>query len=346
MIVTILAIIAIFTGLREKWLKKRKKQKSQKAKTMKEVVAGIDIGGTNTVLGLTDREGVILASDSFETAKYDDGEIFIQDLAKAISNALTDEMKLVGIGIGCPNANHYAGTMENAPNLKMKGVVPFVKRFKEIFSVPTVLTNDANAAAVGEMIFGGAKGLKDFFMVTLGTGVGSGFIANGELIYGHDSFAGELGHTIIFPEGRLCGCGRRGCLETYTSASGIAKTFIELTEKHTGQKLENISSYEVMLEAEKGNPIAIETFDFTAKILGLALANTVCITSPSHIFLFGGPVKAGHFLLDPLKKYMEEYMLFVYKDKVELHVSELLDKNVAILGAAALVWNEICCEKM
>ncbi|MCL2415173.1 MAG: ROK family protein [Bacteroidales bacterium] len=308
---------------------------------MKEVVAGIDIGGTNTVFGLTDREGVILASDSLKTAKYDDGEIFIQDLARIISNALTDEMKLVGVGIGCPNANHYEGTMENAPNLKMKGIVPFVKRFEEVFSVPTILTNDANAAAVGEMIFGGAKGLKNFFMVTLGTGVGSGFVANGELVYGHDSFAGELGHTIVLPEGRMCGCGRRGCLETYTSASGIAKTFIELTEKHTGQKLESTGSYEIMLEAEKGNPIAIETFDFTAKILGLALANTACITSPSHVFLFGGPVKAGHFLLDPLKKYMEEYMLFVYKNKIELQVSELLDKNAAILGAAALAWQKV-----
>ncbi|MCL2417583.1 MAG: ROK family protein [Bacteroidales bacterium] len=308
---------------------------------MKQVVAGIDIGGTNTVFGLTDREGAILASGSLKTAKYEDGEVFIQDLVKAISNGLTDDMKLVGIGIGCPNANHYTGTMENAPNLKIKGVIPFVKRFEEIFSVPTVLTNDANAAAIGEMVFGGAKGLKDFFMITLGTGVGSGFVANGELVYGHDSFAGELGHTIVLLDGRMCGCGRKGCLETYTSASGIAKTFIELTEKYTGKKLENTNSYEVMLEAEKGNPIAIETFDFTAKILGLALANAVCITSPSHIFLFGGPVKAGRFLLDPLKKYMEDYMLFVYKNKVDVQVSELLDRNAAILGAAALGWQRI-----
>ena len=308
---------------------------------MQKVVAGVDIGGTNTVFGLTDHEGVVHITGSLKTGDYSDGELFIQDLAKAISNALTPELKLVGIGIGCPNGNHYKGTMVNAPNLNMKGVVEFVKRFEEIFSVPTVLTNDANAAAIGEMVFGGAKGLKDFAMVTLGTGVGSGFVANGQMVYGHDSFGGELGHTIVFPEGRACGCGRKGCLETYTSASGIAKTFVELTEKHTGKKLENITSYDVLLEAEKGNPIAIETFDQTAKILGLALSNAVCITSPSHIFLFGGPVKAGHFLLTPLQKYMEEYMLFVFKNKVKLQVSELMDKNAAILGAAALGWQKV-----
>jgi glucokinase len=308
---------------------------------MKEVVVGIDIGGTNTVFGFVDREGTIVATGRLKTGNYDDGEVFIQDLTKTISETLTDDLKLVGVGIGCPNGNHYKGSMENAPNLKMKGTIPFVKRFQEILSVPTILTNDANAATIGEMVFGGAKGLKDFFMVTLGTGVGSGFVANGQMIYGHDSFAGELGHTIIFPEGRQCGCGRKGCLETYTSASGIAKTFVELTEKNNGQKLENITSYDVLLEAEKGNPIAIETFDYTAKILGLALSNAVCITSPSHIFLFGGPVKAGHFLLEPLQKYMEEYMLFVFKNKVKLQVSELMDKNAAILGSAALIWDEL-----
>jgi glucokinase len=305
---------------------------------MKEVVAGIDIGGTNTVFGLTDREGKIYATGNLKTGNYSDGEVFIQDLTKAISKTLVDNLKLVAIGIGCPNGNHHEGTMVNAPNLKMKGIIPFVKRFEEIFSVPTVLTNDANAAAIGEMVFGGAKGLKDFLMVTLGTGVGSGFVANGKLIYGHDSFAGELGHTIVFPEGRQCGCGRKGCLETYTSASGIARTFEELTEKQTDKKPENVNSYDVLLEAQKGNPIAIQTFDYTAKILGLALSNAVCITSPSHIFLFGGPVKAGHFLLDPLQKYFEEYMLFVFKNNVKLQVSELMDKNAAILGAAALGW--------
>ncbi|MCL2027064.1 MAG: ROK family protein [Bacteroidales bacterium] len=308
---------------------------------MIQVVAGIDIGGTNTVFGLTDREGTIHATGNLNTANYSDGEVFIQDLAKEISKNLKPEFQLVGIGIGAPNANHHEGTMTNPPNLKMKGVIPFVKRFQEIFSVPTVLTNDANAAAIGEMIFGGAKGLKDFIMVTLGTGVGSGFVANGELIYGHDSFAGELGHTIIIPNGRPCGCGRKGCLETYTSASGIAKTFTELTEKQTGENLENITSYDVLLEAEKGNPIAIETFDYTAKILGLALSNAVCITSPSHIFLFGGPVKAEHFLLNPLQKYFEDYMLFVFSNNVKLQISELMDKNAAILGAAALAWQKI-----
>ena len=306
---------------------------------MKQVVAGIDIGGTNTVFGLTDREGTIHATGSLKTDSYNDGEVFIQDLSKAISEALTNDLKLVGIGIGCPNGNHYNGTMENAPNLKMKGIVPFVKRFEEIFSVPTVLTNDANAAAIGEMVFGGAKGLKDFIMVTLGTGVGSGFVANGQMVYGHDSFAGEFGHTLISPnDDRPCGCGRKGCIESYASAPGMAKTFVELTEKHTGKKLENITSYDVLVEAEKGNPIAIETFDFTAKMLGMALANAVAITSPSHIFLFGGPVKAGHFLLDPLKKYMDDYMLFVMKGKVKLQISELMDKNAAILGSAALIW--------
>lgn len=305
----------------------------------KQVVAGIDIGGTNTVFGLTDHDGVIHAVGSLKTSDYGgDGEDYINAISKAINESLTPELNLVGVGIGCPNGNHYAGVMDSAPNLKFKGVIPFVKRFEEILKIPAVLTNDANAAAIGEMLFGGAKYLKDFIMVTLGTGVGSGFVANGQMVYGHDSFAGELGHTIIFPEGRQCGCGRKGCLETYTSASGISKTFVELTEKHTGKKTENISSYDVLLEAEKGNPLAIETFDYTAKILGLALANAVAITSPSHIFLFGGPVKAGNFLIEPLKKYMEEYMLFVFKGKVQVQVSELMDKNAAILGSAALIW--------
>jgi glucokinase len=325
----------------QRYKKKRIFAKTKTNKIMKQVVAGIDIGGTNTVFGLTDRDGTIHATGSLKTGDYNDGEIFIKDLTNAISKTLTDDLKLVGVGIGCPNGNHYEGSMVNAPNLNMKGVVQFVKRFEEILNVPTVLTNDANAAAIGEMVFGGAKGVKDFIMVTLGTGVGSGFVANGQLIYGHDSFAGELGHTIVFPDGRPCGCGRKGCLETYTSASGIAKTFIELTEKSTGKKLENITSYDVLLEAEKGNPLAIETFDYTAKILGLALANATAITSPSHIFLFGGPVKAGHFLLKPLQKYMEEYMLFVFANKVKLQVSELMDKNAAILGSAALIWEHL-----
>ncbi len=305
---------------------------------MKKVVAGIDIGGTNTVFGLTDREGTIHVTGSLKTGEYYDGEVFTQDIANAIKKALTPDLELVGVGIGCPNGNHYEGTMVHAANLNIPGIVPFAKRFQEILSVPTVLTNDANAAAIGEMVFGGAKYLKDFIMVTLGTGVGSGFVANGQMIYGHDSFAGELGHTIVIPEGRQCNCGRKGCLETYTSASGIARTFVELTEKQTGKKLENVTSLDVTLEAEKGNPIAIETFDYTAKILGLSLANATAITSPSHIFLFGGPVKAGNLLLEPLQKYMEEYMLFIFKDKVKLQISELMDKNAAILGSAAIIW--------
>ncbi len=308
---------------------------------MKQVVAGIDIGGTNTVFGLTDHEGVIHATGSLKTGDYSDSEVFIKDLTDAIRNAITPEMKLVGVGLGCPNGNHYEGVMEDAKNLKMRGTVRFVERFEAILGVPTALTNDANAAAIGEMVFGDAKYLKDFIMVTLGTGVGSGFVANGRLIYGHDSFGGELGHTIVFPDGRQCNCGRKGCLETYTSASGIARTFTELTEQKTGQKLENVTSLDVAQEAEKGNPIAIETLDYTAKVLGLSLANATAITSPSHIFLFGGPVKSGKYLLEPLKKYMEEYMLFIFKDKVKLQVSALMDKNAAILGSAALIWEQL-----
>lgn len=317
---------------------------------MKELSIGIDIGGTNTVIGLVDREGNFRAENSIRTDEYKDIEPYIEALTNAINESLksvTENYVLKGIGIGAPNGNFYTGCIEFAPNLNWKGVIPLVKLLNKNFHVPIALTNDANAAAMGEMIYGAAKNMRDFIVITLGTGLGSGIVVNGNLVYGHDGFAGEVGHTIYDPEGRLCGCGRKGCLETYASATGIKKTVLEMLGKpgavsSLSSVPENeITSKKIYEAAAAGDKLALEAFDFTARILGLKLADSVAYLSPEAIFLFGGLALSGDFILKPTKKYMEENLLKIFQNKVKLEISGLMGKNAAVLGAAGLVWNAL-----
>ncbi|MDR0729302.1 MAG: ROK family protein [Prevotellaceae bacterium] len=318
---------------------------------MKRLVAGIDVGGTNSVFGLVDEEGKIYAEGSIPTYKYDDFDVYLQVLCDGVKNlsAKIDEpYEVAGIGIGAPKGNYYNGCIEDAANLKWRGVLPCVEKMKAHFpGIPIVLTNDANAAAIGEMIYGGAKGMKNFVVITLGTGLGSGIVVNGEVLYGHDGFAGELGHIIVSVNGRECGCGRRGCLETYASATGIKRTVYKLLADHIGDSaLKNISFNELTAEmittaAIKGDPIAIEAYRHTGEQLGRTLADLIAITAPEAIFLFGGLAKAGKYILEPTEKTMEENVLFLWRGKVKLKVSKINDKNAAVLGASALAWKII-----
>jgi glucokinase len=256
--------------------------------------------------------------------------------------------EIKGIGVGAPNGNYYQGTVEYAPNLPWKGVIPLASLISKRFGLPTSLTNDANAAAVGEMMYGAARGMRDFIMITLGTGVGSGIVANGQLIYGHDGFAGELGHTIILPEGRLhWGTGARGSLEAYASATGIRLTALELLDKHQSKTsllrnipAEQLESHHVFECAQEGDEIAIEVFEYTGKVLGMALANFVMFSSPEAIVLFGGPTKAGELIMKPVRQHMEENLLPIFRNKVKLVFSLLKESDAAILGASALVWEK------
>lgn len=306
---------------------------------------GIDIGGTNTDIGLVNPQGEVVARKNLPTGQYSDANQYADDLANTIK-ALIDEQKVEvkGIGIGAPNGNFYTGCIENAPNLNMKGNIYLAKMMEERLHIPAVITNDANAAAYGEMVYGGAKGMKHFIMFTLGTGVGSGIIVDGKLLYGHDGFAGELGHTIIFPNGRPCKCGRQGCLEQYTSAGGIRKTCLEMMEQDpyydgilSKIPAEELDSKAIGDAANQGDILALRVFEFTGGILGLAMANAVAFSSPEAIFLMGGPVKAGEVLLEPVRKSFNLNVLSNYKDKVKIMVSQLKQNDVAILGAAALV---------
>lgn len=318
---------------------------------MKRTAIGIDIGGTNTILGIVDMDGNILNSNSMPTKTETDYHSYMNSLVDLINESiesLNEKVEIVGIGVGAPNGNYYNGTIEFAPNLKFKGVVPVVDFLKEQFDFEIiVLTNDANAAAIGEMIYGGAKGMRNFIMITLGTGVGSGIVVNGEMVYGHDGFAGEIGHTIVDPNGRDCGCGRRGCLETYTSAPGIKRTVFELlSEMNEPSILRDISFNDLSAKtideaARKGDIIAKEAFDFTGDILGLKLADAVAHTSPEAIFLFGGLAQAGELIFEPVIHYMEEHMLNIYKDKVKVLPSKLPPGDAAVLGSSALVWKEL-----
>lgn len=312
----------------------------------KPFVIGIDMGGTNTAFGIVDENGNIIAESSVKTATHSDINLYINDLCDAIiqlSNKFGGLDKIKGIGIGAPNGNFYTGSIEFAPNLPWKGVIPFAKLINEKLNLYTFLTNDANAAAIGEMIYGKAKGEKDFIMITLGTGVGSGIVANGQLIYGHDGFAGEIGHTIYDPNGRVCGCGRKGCLETYASAGGIVKTAIEFLENNDDKSIlrdiaiNELSAKNIAEAANLNDKIAIDVYDYTAKVLGLKLADSIAHTSPSTIYIFGGVANAGEVLMKPLEKYMNEYCLKIFKNKVKLEVSGLSSGDAAILGAAALV---------
>jgi len=314
-----------------------------------EYAIGIDIGGTNTVFGIVDHRGDILYRGAISTRKHKDVGAYIDDLAIALAPAIDQSGgigNIRGIGIGAPNGNYYKGTIEYAPNLPWKGLIPLVQLMTEKFGVPVSLTNDANAAAVGEMMYGVARGMRDFIMITLGTGVGSGIVANGQLIYGHDGFAGELGHNTIIPGGRLHkGTGLRGSLESYASATGVALTAIEFLERdpnhnsllrnYTKEEIDSRIVYECAIQGDK---LAQEVYQYTGEVLGLALANFVMFSSPEAIILFGGMTKAGDLILKPTREHMEKNLLPIFQNKVQLLFSELREADAAVLGASALVW--------
>ena len=309
---------------------------------------GIDIGGTGTKFGIVDRVGNVLFSGGISTKKHAKVETFIDELydnLKVLIDKAGGVGRIKGIGVGAPNGNFYTGTVEYAPNLPWKGIIPLAKMIHDKFKLPVILTNDANAAAEGEMIYGAAQGMKDFIMITLGTGVGSGIVANGKLIYGHDGFAGELGHTIVIPDGRMHeGTGKKGSLESYASATGVRLTMLELLEKTDRPsvlrnfKPEEIDSKKVYEAAIAGDELARQVFEFTGKILGLALANAVMFSSPEAIILFGGLTKAGELILKPTREHMEANLIKVFQNKVKILVSHLKESDAAILGASALAW--------
>ncbi len=315
---------------------------------MKPYVVGIDIGGTNTVFGIVDARGNVIASSSIKTGKFADVNDYVADLKAALTSLLEahDAVdKIAGIGVGAPNGNYFSGCIENPPNLPWKGKIPFAHLLHEAFGVPVALTNDANAAAIGEMTYGVARGMKDFIMITLGTGVGSGIVVNGQLVYGHDGFAGELGHVIVKPSnGRMCGCGRSGCLEAYCSATGVARTAREFLEIRTDASrlrdipVEEITSKDVYDAAVLGDKLAKEIFQYTGEIMGRAFANFVAFSSPEAIILFGGLARSGELLMKPIKEAMDRNMLNVFKGKTKLPLSELKESDAAVLGASALGW--------
>jgi len=316
----------------------------------KDVVVGIDIGGTFTKYGIADKKGKIYVEDYISTREYETVKDFTFALRKHLSASmekLATDFTIKGIGIGAPNGNYYTGNIEFAPNLNWKGVIELAKVMKEEFEVPAVLTNDANAAALGEMLFGDARGMNNFIMITLGTGLGSGLVVNGEIVYGHDGYAGELGHIRALDNGRQCGCGRRGCLETYVSATGIKRTIFELlAEENIDSEFRKIPFNKLKPKlitslAEKGDPIAIKAFEKTGFLLGRSLADSVAYVSPQAIFLFGGLAKAGKWIIEPTKTSMEAHLLPIYRNKIEIRPSALLKKNIAVLGAAALMWKEL-----
>ncbi|NOU18302.1 MAG: ROK family protein [Bacteroidales bacterium] len=315
-----------------------------------DVVAGIDIGGTNTVIGLVTNNGDCLIESSISTKNHRFFEDFVKSIFQEIETLIKktgENHTLIGIGIGAPNGSYNLGAIVDAPNLEWKGILPLSKELTKYTPVPTIVTNDANAAALGEMFFGGARNMKDFIVITLGTGLGSGIVANGKLIVGHDGFAGELGHLTAFPDGRICGCGNKGCLETYASATGIRRTvFMLLADSNQpsilrGVSFEKLTAKMVSDAAISGDKIAIEAFEFTGKVLGLKLAEAVAMFSPEAIFVFGGLAKAGGLIIEPTKRYMEENLFPVFRNKVKIIPSELEGKNAAVLGAAALIWQNV-----
>lgn len=315
----------------------------------KSYVLGIDIGGTNTAIGVVDARGNVVGATNLRTQSKTSFDEYIEEIFVETSKLLAslgislDEIQ--GIGVGAPNANYYNGTIENAANLRWKGILPLVDELYKKFGVPAACTNDANAAAIGEMTYGAAKGMKNFIMITLGTGVGSGIVANGQLLYGSDGFAGELGHvTVKRNNGRLCGCGRTGCLECYCSATGVARSAREILEFDSKPSLlrniplEDITSKDVYDAAISGDEVAKQIFNYTGRILGEAFTNFVAFSAPEAIILFGGLAKAGDLLSRPIKEAMAKNILFVWKDKVPVLLSELKDTDAAVLGASALGW--------
>lgn len=315
----------------------------------KPYVIGLDMGGTNSVFGIVDQRGNIKSQTVISTKAYPD----FKDYVKAAYEALQPALDQVGgiqniraMGIGAPDANYYTGNIENAANLAWKGIVPCAQLFEEVFGIPVRVTNDANAAAMGEMTYGVARGMKNFIMITLGTGVGSGIVVDGRVVYGSDGFAGELGHFVIdhSDNARSCGCGRKGCLEAYTSATGVARTAREFLEHSSEASLlrdlvaDEITSYDVFKAAEKGDKLALDIFNYTGRILGAACADFATFCSPEAFVFFGGLTKAGEYLMQPLRKAYEENILFLYKNEAKLLISALNGSEAAVLGASALGW--------
>ena len=320
---------------------------------IKPYVIGLDLGGTNSVFGIVDARGEIKATTAIKTGGYTN----VEDYVKASVEALQPIIEQVGgiekikaMGIGAPNGNYYNGTIEFAPNLAWakNGVVPLAKLFSDQLGVPVALTNDANAAAIGEMVYGVARGMKNFIVITLGTGVGSGIVVNGQLLYGHDGFAGELGHVIMVrgAEGRSCGCGRTGCLEAYCSATGVARTARELLAKTDRPSLlremnpEDITSLDVSIAAGKGDEVANEIFQFTGKMLGEACADFAAFSSPEAFIFFGGLCKAGDLIMKPIEESYDKAVMPIFRGKAKFLVSSLMNANAAVLGASALGWGE------
>ena len=316
----------------------------------KKVVAGVDIGGTNTVLGFVDREGNILVEDRIKTNHYPDFSDFVSALFSKISEVYSkveNEAELIGIGIGAPMGNINKGTIEYPADLPWKGIMNLSGELAKFTALPVVVTNDANAAAVGEMIYGGARGMKNFVVITLGTGLGSGFVVDGKLVYGHDGFAGEIGHTSIRPgeSNRDCGCGKKGCIETYASATGLKRTLLKvMADSIEPSPLRKLSFDELDAKiihdaALQGDRIAINAFEHTGMMLGFKLADVVAHTNPEAIFLFGGLTLAKDLIFEPTKRYMEQNLLCIYRGKVKLFESNLSTQNVAVLGASSLIWS-------
>ncbi|MDI9603951.1 MAG: ROK family protein [Bacteroidota bacterium] len=315
----------------------------------KPYVIGIDVGGTNTVAGIVDKRGQIILSGSIKTGTHSEVEDYLDELTVLLDDLIaktTTKDQIKGIGAGTPNGNYFSGCIEFAPNLPWKGVIPFAQMLEDRVGLPVTLTNDANAAAIGEMAYGAARGMKDFIVITLGTGVGSGIVVNGHLVYGHDGFAGELGHVIMRRNnGRLCGCGRNGCLEAYTSATGMARTAREYLELQPNLQTklrdipaEDITSKDVFDAAMAGDAMAKDIFKFTGEMLGEAFADFVAFSSPEAIILFGGLSKAGDLIMDPIRESMERNLLKIFKGKIKLMFSSLKESDSAVLGASALGW--------
>ena len=314
-----------------------------------DLVIGIDIGGQTTKCGIVDARGTVLEQTVIRSDAHTEVEPFVAELAEALNRIIAAagaEGNIRGIGVGAPNGNYYTGTIENAVNLVWGGgkTIPFAQMLTEQMNgIPVSLTNDANAAAVGEMTYGAARGMKNFIMITLGTGVGSGIVINGEVVYGHDGFAGELGHTCaVRHNGRLCNCGKTGCLETYASAIGVARTareWLEMSEEPSVlRSLDKITSKDVYEAAKDGDQLAIKIFEFTGRILGEKFADFIEFSAPEAIVLFGGLARAKEFLVGPIQKAMDDNVLSLWKGKVKLVFSQLKESDAAILGASALAW--------
>ncbi|MGC1244479.1 MAG: ROK family protein [Chryseosolibacter sp.] len=315
---------------------------------MRELTIGIDIGGTNTKYGIVDRDGQVIYQGSIKTTQYEEFREYFKGLCLALREAIANvkgDHKIVGIGVGAANGNYYKGTIERATNLPWKGIIPLADMLKEEFQIPAIITNDANAAAVGEMVYGSAKGMKDFIVITLGTGLGSGFVCNGQLLNGKHGIAGEVGHTSVNPAGRFCNCGKRGCLETYVSATGIRRTVYKLLADHLedselrGISFDNLNTKMITDAAVRGDIVALAAFEYTGRILGMKLAETVVHTDPEAIFLFGGLSLAGDLIFKPTIRHMEANLMPLFRGKVKVLPSGLQNQAAPILGASSLAWN-------